>query len=123
MMSFFSVVFLIMPGILVNLFVGKEEKTVMQLAAVCLFIGAFEQPSIAISSVFEGALKGVGDTKTPLIISILTSWFIRLPLTFYFIYIMKFSIVYVWIITAIQWAVDALLMLISLNKKLKYRFR
>ncbi|MFL0198872.1 MATE family efflux transporter, partial [Clostridium sp. WILCCON 0269] len=88
MMSVLGVIFLLTPGFLVNLFVGAEEKKVTYLASLCLFIGAFEQPSIAISSVFAGALKGAGDTKSPFLISLITSWIIRLPLTLYFIYLL-----------------------------------
>lgn len=120
MMGFFSAVFLVMPGILVNLFINEEEKKIMYLASLCLFIGAFEQPSIAISTVFSSALKGAGDAKTPLIVSLASSWLIRLPLIFYFIRFLKLSVIYVWWVTVIQWGVDAMLMLIFFEKKLNY---
>lgn len=123
MMSTFAIVFLIMPGILVDLFVGDEEKRVVYLATLCLFVGAFEQPSIAISSVFAGALKGSGDTKSPFIISLATSWIIRLPLIFYFIYILKLSIIYVWWVTVLQWGIDAILMFMWFERKLHNQMR
>lgn len=119
MMCISSIVFLFIPGILVNVFVGDEEKKVIRLASLCLFIGAFEQPSIAISSVFAGALKGSGDTKRPFIISLATSWIIRLPLIFYFIYILKASIIYVWWVTVLQWGIDAILMFMCFERKVR----
>lgn len=118
MMGFFSIIFLIMPELLVNLFIDEGEKKIIYLAALCLFIGAFEQPAIAVSTVFSSALKGAGDAKTPLVISLATSWIIRLPLIFYFIYVLKLSVIYVWWVTVIQWAIDAILMLIYFEKKL-----
>ncbi|MBV7276134.1 MATE family efflux transporter [Clostridium sp. PL3] len=118
MMSVFSVVFLIIPNFLVDLFVDENEKKVVYLASLCLFIGAFEQPAIALSSVFAGALKGSGDAKSPFIISLVTSWIIRVPLIFYFIRILKLSITYVWWVTVIQWTVDAILMFIFFEKRL-----
>ncbi|NMM62712.1 MATE family efflux transporter [Clostridium sp. P21] len=118
MMGFFSIVFLVMPGILVNLFIDEGEKRIIYLASLCLFIGAFEQPSIAISTVFASALKGAGDAKTPLVISLATSWIIRLPLIFYFIHFLKLSVIYVWWVTVIQWGIDAILMFICFEKKL-----
>lgn len=117
MMSILGIIFLFMPGILVNLFVGDEEKRVISLASLCLFVGAFEQPSIAISSVFAGALKGSGDTKSPFIISLATSWIIRLPLIFYFVYILKLSVIYVWWVTVLQWGFDAILMFMCFERK------
>ncbi len=118
MMGFFSIIFLLMPRVLVNLFMDESERKVIYLAALCLFIGAFEQPSIAISTVFASALKGAGDAKTPLMISLATSWIIRFPLILYFIHFLKLSVIYVWWVTVIQWVIDAILMFICFEKKL-----
>lgn len=118
MMGVLGIVFLLMPSFLVDLFVSESERKVVYLASLCLFIGAFEQPSIAISLVFAGALKGAGDAKSPFIISLITSWLIRVPLIFYFIRILKCSVIYVWWITVIQWTVDGILMFICFKKKL-----
>ncbi|MCB2288540.1 MATE family efflux transporter [Clostridium sp. CS001] len=118
MMSVFAIIFLFMPNLLVNLFVGENEKKVAYLAGRCLAIGAAEQPFIGMSLVFAGALKGLGDVKTPFFISCFTSWIIRLPLTYYFIHILKYQVTALWWITALQWAIDALLMFILF----KYKF-
>ena len=118
MMSIFAIIFLAMPNILVNFFVNDNEKRVAYLAGRCLFIGAIEQPFIGISLVFEGALQGMGDVKSPFFISCFTSWIIRLPLTYYFINVLKYPVTSVWYITALQWGIDALLMFILF----KYRF-
>ncbi|MBU3091803.1 MATE family efflux transporter [Clostridium sp. CF011] len=110
MMSIFAIIFLFMSNILVKFFVNENEKRVAYLAGKCLAIGAVEQPFIGISVVFAGALKGLGDVKSPFFICCFTSWIIRLPLTFYIIYILKYPITAVWWITAVQWGIDALLM-------------
>lgn len=118
MMSIFAIIFLFMPNVLVNFFVNNNEKKVAYLAGKCLAIGAVEQPFIGISLVFAGALKGIGDVKSPFFISCFTSWVIRLPLTYYFINVLKYPVTVVWWITALQWGIDALLMFIFF----KYRF-
>lgn len=118
MMSIFAIIFLFMPNVLVNLFVSEKEKKVACLAGRCLAIGAVEQPFIGISLVFAGALKGLGDVKSPFFISCFTSWVIRLPLIYYFINVLKYPVTAVWWITALQWGIDALLMVILF----KYRF-
>jgi len=117
-MSIFAIIFIFMPNLLVNFFVGENEKKVAFLAGRCLAIGAVEQPFIGMSLVFAGALKGLGDVKTPFFISCFTSWIIRLPLTYYFIHILQYQVTALWWITALQWAIDALLMFIFF----KYRF-
>ncbi|MBB6631327.1 MATE family efflux transporter [Clostridium algidicarnis] len=118
MMCSFSLLFLFMPNFLVKFFVGKGDLKVAYLAGKCLAIGAIEQPLIAISLVFAGGLKGLGDTKTPFYISVFTAFFIRLPLIYYFLYILKYSIRAVWWITALQWGIDGVLMFICFKYKI-----
>lgn len=118
MMCSFSLLFLFMPNFLVKFFVGKGDLKVAYLAGKCLAIGALEQPLIAISLVFAGGLKGLGDTKTPFYISVFTAFFIRLPLIYYFMHILKYSITAVWWITALQWGIDGVLMFICFKYKM-----
>ncbi|WP_315114772.1 MATE family efflux transporter [uncultured Clostridium sp.] len=113
----FSVIFFLFPFELSKVFINKEEVEVIYYTGMCLLIGAIEQPFIAISSVFSGALKGLGDVKTPFIISTFTAWFIRMPLMYYFIYICKKPVTYVWWITSLQWGVDGILMYFGFKRK------
>ena len=83
-------------------------------------IGSIQQIPTAIDMVLSGALKGMGDTKTPFKIAFLTSWLIRLPLVFIFIYILESPITTFWFICLIQWTVDGSLLYIFYRKKLKY---
>lgn len=123
MMSIFSIIFFLGSNYLVDLFVGDSEKEVMRLAGVCLFIGGFEQPFIALSYGFAGAIEGFKDAKTPFFISFVSGWLIRIPLIVYFMYFKKSSIVTVWWITLIQWSFDGTIMFICFRKKLrKYLF-
>lgn len=117
MMGTFALIFLFMPQILVNQFVGEGERQVAHLAGTCLAIGALEQPFIAVSLVFEGALKGIGDTKGPFLISTFTGWAIRLPLIYVFVFVKHHSVAAVWWITAIQWGTEALLAYVLFKHK------
>ena len=123
LMMFFAIIFILIPHEVVKIYVGKSEVEVLKYAAICLMIGAFEQPTIAISSVFAGALKGMGDTKTPFIISLISGWLIRLPLIYYFISYRKLSVAYVWITTDLQWGFDALFAYIYFKKRIKDPYR
>lgn len=116
--SFFAVLFLLIPYFLIHLFVPSNETEVTILGGNCLRIGALEQVFLAVSIILTGALKGTGDTKTPLLISIFVSWFIRLPLMYYFIYILHSSVTVVWWITAFQWGLDAVLTFIMFKYRL-----
>jgi multidrug resistance protein, MATE family len=115
-MVFCSVLFLVCPNFLINLFIKKSEIEVKRLGTLCLMVAAVEQPFIGISLIFDGCLKGRGDTITPFYISLFSSWVIRLPLMFYFIYFRRAPVFYVWWITAFQWTFDALMMFLFFEK-------
>jgi putative efflux protein, MATE family len=112
-----ALIFSLFPGFLVRLFINESETEVIRLGSMCLMAAALEQPFLAISMIVGGSLKGLGDTKTPFMVSFISSWAIRLPLMYYFIYIVKLSVVYVWIITAVQWFFDAVLIFILFRKR------
>lgn len=118
-MFFCSLVFVSVPNLLINLFINKSETEVIRLGTLCLMAAAIEQPFIALSMIIGGALKGSGDTKTPFIISLISSWVIRLPLMVLFVYYLKASVVYVWLITAAQWIFDGSALFVLFNRKLK----
>lgn len=118
-MSLCSLLFLIFPTFLISLFINESEKEVIKLGSTCLMIAAIEQPFISISMILGGSLKGLGDTKSPFIVSLISNWLIRLPLMYYFIYILKLSVTYVWLITSIQWFIDAILIIFIFKRKFK----
>lgn len=106
-MGFFSIVFLFFSKDLVQLFIRKDEAEVIALGAACLTIASVQQIPTAIDMVLSGALKGMGDTKTPFRIVLFCNWCIRLPLMYYFIYLKKMPVTYFWWITSLQWTVEA----------------
>ncbi|BBE29930.1 MATE family efflux transporter [Tepiditoga spiralis] len=106
-MSFFGILFILIPKLFMNFFI-TDPKTI-ELGVLCLIVTAFEQPTMAISMIYGGSLKGAGDTKTPFKVSLFTNWGIRLPLIFIIIFILKLNLVYVWGAMVIQWFIDALL--------------
>ncbi len=116
-MSIFSILFLLFPSQLISLFIDSKDTDVIKLGSYCLMIAALEQPMIGLSMITSGIFKGHGDTKTPFTIAFITSWFVRLPLVFYFIYILKSSITVFWVICVVQWTIDGLLLLYMYRKK------
>lgn len=65
-----------------------EDIIAISIGADYLRIIAYSQPFLALIMVSSGSLRGAGDTKTPLIYSIIHSWFVRIPL----IYLLGFSL-------------------------------
>lgn len=117
-MGVFSLLFLLFPMQLIKLFINESSTEVIVLGAKCLMIAAIEQPFIAVSMIVGGIFKGYGDTRTPFKIAFITSWFIRLPLVFIFIFMLEAPITVFWFICALQWAVDGGLLYYFYRKKL-----
>lgn len=120
-MGIIGLLFLIFPTYVIKLFITNSETEVIKLGSICLMIACLEQVPMAISMILGGSLKGLGDTKTPFIVSFISGWLLRLPLMFYFIYIVKSSVTYVWWITAIQWIFEAVCLTILFRKKFNNR--
>ena len=118
-MGVISLLFLVFPQQLISMFVSGGEEDVVRLGALCLAIGAFEQPTMGASMVSAGVLRGMGDTGTPFKVSFFTSWFIRMPLTIVFVLFLKSPVWMVWVITAAYWLADSIFLLKSMDRKLK----
>ncbi len=109
--------FLLFPKFLISLFIHSSAKDVINLGSICIMIASVEQPVMAFSMIYGGALKGMGDTKTPFIVSLISSWLIRLPLMYYIVYVLKLPVTYVWWVTAVQWTFDGILIIILFRRK------
>jgi multidrug resistance protein, MATE family len=115
-MSAFGFIFFFFPYVVMSLF-DPPDPEVLRLGILCLQIAAVEQPFIALTMIFSGSLKGTGDTKGPFLIGLYTNLFLRLPLTYLVIYVFNLEVYFIWWVTAIQYAVSALLLYIRYKKK------
>lgn len=113
-MSFVGMVFLLAPGAIMGFF--STDAEVVRIAKTCVMIAAFEQPLIAVSMVFSGALRGAGDTRGPFYVSLASNLLIRLPLIYVVVFVLRASIYYIWGVMVLQFFVEALLMWMRYNK-------
>ncbi len=116
LMSAFGLIFFFFPYLVMSLF-DPPDPEVLRLGILCLQIAAVEQPFIALTMIFSGALKGTGDTKGPFKIGLYSNLFVRLPLIYLVIYVLHLEVYYIWWVTAIQYAVSALLLYIRYRRK------
>lgn len=114
-MSIFTLAFAVLPYQIAGFF--TNDRDVITLAGILIRIAAIEQAGIALSSVIGGILKGVGDTRTPMIISTIFTWLYRLPLMYLFIRVWEFPISYVWLLFVSDWTWRALTFVIIYRRK------
>lgn len=108
LMGTVGVMFFTIPDQIMALF--STDKDTVYWAARSIRIGAFEQVPIAIAMIISGALKGAGDTDGPFRISLITNLGVRLPLIFIAVFVFRFPVTVVWMISVTQYVVEALLM-------------
>lgn len=109
-MGILACFFFFIPRTLVSFFINKQEIDVIKIGAICLQVAAFEQIPIAIVTILGSYFKGIGNPKTPFYVSFFTNWFLRLPIAFYFISILRLPVYIYWFITTFQWLVESVIL-------------
>ena len=109
-MGILACFFFFIPKTLISFFINKQEIDVIRIGAICLQVAAFEQIPIAIVTVLGSYFKGIGNPKTPFYVSFFTNWFLRLPIAFYLISILRLPVYIYWIITTFQWLLESIIL-------------
>ena len=80
-MACMAVIFLIAPRYIARIYTA--EPAVIRAASALLFVAAFFQLFDGMQAVATGALRGAGDTRTPMIWSVTLYWLVGLPVGAY----------------------------------------
>ena len=109
-MGILACFFFFIPKTLISFFINKQEIDVIRIGAICLQVAAFEQIPIAIVTVLGSYFKGIGNPKIPFYVSFFTNWFLRLPIAFYLISILRLPVYIYWVITTFQWSLESIIL-------------
>lgn len=104
-MGVLSLVFAVWGPHLVGIFGATPE--VLAGAGTALRIAGLELPFMAFTFIFIGALRGAGDTRSPLIVGLASTLIFRLGGTWLLAFVFGLGLVGVWTATAADWAVRA----------------
>ncbi len=94
-MSFCGMLFLLFPAFFLSIFTG--DKSVIAEGMILVRLLSVMQPFFATKIIFEGVLKGAGDTKDLMKVAIICKGMIRIFTTECFVYWCKWGIVGAWI--------------------------
>ncbi len=111
--------FFFIPKKLISFFIKKQEIDVIIIGATCLQVAAFEQIPTALVTVFASYFKGIGNAKIPFYVSFFTNWFLRIPISFYLIFILRLPVYVFWIITTFQWVIESIILYYLYRKNIK----
>ncbi len=106
-MAVLSLAVVIFPGMIVQFF--SDSERVIDLGKIALRFIALEQFCNCVSIVASGALSGAGDTKPAMRYTILSQWFLMVPLAGILSYYTPLDIVGAWIAWGIAPVVQAIL--------------
>ena len=94
MMAVTGAILFAIPGVMMSLF--TRDPLVIAAGVRVLRIVAVSEPLYGASIILEGVFDGMGDTRTPLIISILSMWGVRILLTSVCVSVFGLGLTAVW---------------------------
>jgi MATE family multidrug resistance protein len=90
-----AAVFLMAPRLLIGLF--TREEGVLALGSSLLFVAAIFQLFDGLQGVATGVLRGLGDTRTPMITNLAGHWVFGLPLGYSLCFIYDYGVIGLWV--------------------------
>jgi multidrug resistance protein, MATE family len=87
---------------------SQDPKTI-EYTISYLRINSIAEPFLALGMVLSGALQGAGDTKTPMWISIVSNWIVRLPMAWILALSLSYGPTGAWISMAVSVLMTAFL--------------
>jgi len=93
-MSCAAAAFLLMPRTLIGAF--TSDANVIAIGVSLLFVGAIFQLFDGVQGVCTGVLRGLGDTRTPMLWNLAGHWFIGLPLGYTLCFVSGLGVIGLW---------------------------
>jgi MATE family multidrug resistance protein len=93
-MSLAALAFLLAPRALIGAFTNDEA--VISIGVSLLLVAALFQLFDGVQAVSTGTLRGLGDTRTPMLWNLAGHWFIGLPLGYTLCFVLDFGVIGLW---------------------------
>ncbi len=103
-----GLVFVVVPGSLLSLFTNSGAVVAAGIGALAVI--GIGQPAQAAIFAIGGALRGAGDTRFPLVVSLVNWFFVRLPLAYVLAFPLGYGLMGIWMGVAVDYFVRAALL-------------
>lgn len=105
-----GVVLLVWPEFLVRMYVDDPE--IIRMGSMCLRIMAFAQIPMSVGLTIVGALRGAGDTKAVLFLTMFSVWVVRFVGSWYAVRVLGLGLFGAWVVMALDWYTRAFVFLL-----------
>jgi putative MATE family efflux protein len=85
-----------MPRFLAGLF--TDDAGLIDELVPFLIVMALVQPALQAHFALGGAHRGAGDTFTPFVAAAIGNWALRVPLAFFFAYVLEAPVIWIWVV-------------------------
>jgi putative MATE family efflux protein len=109
MMALVGATFVTSASAIVRVF-GVQDTALLASAATLVRISALELFGLCSVMILAGCLRGAGDTRTPMIVTLAGTILFRVPVTYLFALALGGGLSGVWLATAVDWSMRALIM-------------
>jgi len=113
--AFCASLLIFFPGVVMRLL--TDDNDVIKLGSVYLVLMGLVQIPQNLSGVLNGALRGAGFTRVPMIVAGTGLWVIRIPLALILTYYFKFDVVAIWVVMGVDLIFRFILSLILYKSK------
>jgi len=114
-MAIAALAFLAIPGPLFHLFTFHED--VVSLGARLLLVAALFQMFDGLQGVATGVLRGLGDTRTPMITNLVGHWLLGLPLGYTLCFGWRWGVVGLWLGLSLGLIIVALVLVVTWRRR------
>ena len=90
-----ALVFIAVPRQLIALF--SDDPDVLAVGTSLLFLAAIFQLFDGIQGVITGTLRGIGDTRTPMVVNLVAHWLLGLPIGYLLCFVIGWGVYGLWV--------------------------
>lgn len=113
-----AVLFLLVPRQLIGLF--SKDASVLSVGTSLLLLAAVFQLFDGLQGVITGTLRGLGDTRTAMIVNLVAHWVIGLPTSYLLCFVIGWGVYGLWVGLSLGLIVTGVILLYVWTKKIRH---
>jgi MATE family multidrug resistance protein len=113
-----GVAFVVMPETLIALF--SRDPDVLRVGTSLLLLAAVFQLFDGIQGVITGTLRGIGDTRTPMVVNLLAHWLVGLPISYTLCFVLGWGVYGLWVGLSLGLIIVGVILLWVWTKKIRH---